>query len=367
MVSNGKRYCRHQLAFVVCSHLLRIPVKQWVLLGKTRVIGYSLFPVGQLLHGAHVRPYYICKEMQIPLLYQKRRHILPGSSIGPLVAADTLIVFPGYTTDPADLLLISLAKKRGCRIALDVADIPYLQYYYFNGQPSKRAITDFNFLVSLSDTLFFSTSSILREARRLMSLENKRCAIIRNASDPMHFRFTDLPENKVIFYVGGYIPSRGLDELIKAYRILRARKISCRLNIVSINFPEHFQEDGVQIWRRLYYNQIPPLFESSNVFVIPHRPNLYMQIATPLKLFDAMASGRPVVSTRCEETVRILEEERCGMTCDDEPESIADAIEHIFENPDEAQKMGARGRAAVETKYSWTASARDARELLLGS
>ncbi len=35
------------------------------------------------------------------------------------------------------------------------------------------------------------------------------------------------------------------------------------------------------------------------------------------------------------------------------PEEIANAIKYIFENPEEAKKMGQNGRKAVEQKYNW--------------
>ncbi len=136
------------------------------------------------------------------------------------------------------------------------------------------------------------------------------------------------------------------------------------MKIVSIGFPESFREEGVEVWRSLYYNQVPSLFAESYVFVIPHRPNLYMRMAAPLKLFDAMASGRPIVSTRCDETAAIIEQERCGVITGEDPKSIADAIEYLFENRVEARNMGHRARMAIEERYSWRKSAQKIVEIL---
>lgn len=42
------------------------------------------------------------------------------------------------------------------------------------------------------------------------------------------------------------------------------------------------------------------------------------------------------------------------MTVDPQnPAEIADAIQFIFDNPQEAEEMGYRGRRVVETKYNW--------------
>jgi len=36
------------------------------------------------------------------------------------------------------------------------------------------------------------------------------------------------------------------------------------------------------------------------------------------------------------------------------PEEIAQAIQWLLENPDEAQAMGERGREAVQSQYNWS-------------
>ena len=46
----------------------------------------------------------------------------------------------------------------------------------------------------------------------------------------------------------------------------------------------------------------------------------------------------------------------CGLAVDPlDPGSIAAAIEHLLRNPDEAEEMGRRGRAAVERRFNWKA------------
>ncbi len=330
----------------------------------TNTVGYSLYPIDRVLHGAYIRPYALCKELEIQLLFQDRTLTSALRLLKAVARNDTLLVFPTYTTHPYDMIFTYLAKLRGCRLALDVADIWYLQHHFFHGEESEKSVSDFAQLVNLSDVLFFSTRSLKRMGEEVMNLGDKEVYVVENASDPSHFRFTPLPLEKTIFFVGGYVHARGIDELLASFRLLRKRGIDCTLKLVSIGFPTNFHEEGIEVWRKLYYDQIPALFESAYAFVIPHRVDQYMRIAAPLKLFDAMASGRPIVTTKCDETMAVVSRENCGLVADADPESIANAVSYLFDNRSIAEEMGRRGRLAVEARYSWKVRAQQIHEIL---
>jgi len=55
--------------------------------------------------------------------------------------------------------------------------------------------------------------------------------------------------------------------------------------------------DNVTYLGKVAYSKLPELFASSDICLIPHKDNKYSQSMSPLKLFQYLASGRPVVST----------------------------------------------------------------------
>jgi polysaccharide biosynthesis protein PslH len=73
---------------------------------------------------------------------------------------------------------------------------------------------------------------------------------------------------------------------------------------------------------------------------------------TRLKILDAMAMGKPIVSTRigCEGLSVTHGED---ILVADAPEAFAAAISRLFDNAELGRRLGAAGRALVEREYSW--------------
>jgi len=76
----------------------------------------------------------------------------------------------------------------------------------------------------------------------------------------------------------------------------------------------------------------------------------------PAKLFDAMALGRPLVSTRVSMIPEVME--GCGLlTPPGDVPALKHAIERLLDHPEEAAAFGRRARERAVERYSF-ASAR---------
>jgi len=74
----------------------------------------------------------------------------------------------------------------------------------------------------------------------------------------------------------------------------------------------------------------------------------------PVKMFEYMAAGIPLVVSDFPLWRRIVGDVGCGLLVDPlNPVDIARAIGWIFTHPQEAEEMGKRGAAAVRSTYNW--------------
>jgi glycosyltransferase involved in cell wall biosynthesis len=74
----------------------------------------------------------------------------------------------------------------------------------------------------------------------------------------------------------------------------------------------------------------------------------------PVKLFEYMCAGLPVIVSDFPSCREIVNDARCGILVDPlNPKEIAGAMEFLLTHPEEAAAMGRRGYAAVRERYTW--------------
>lgn len=76
--------------------------------------------------------------------------------------------------------------------------------------------------------------------------------------------------------------------------------------------------------------------------------------ALPVKMFEYMAAGVPVIASHFPLWREIVEGNACGICVDPlNPQAIAKAIDYLIAHPQEAERMGKNGQKAVAEKYNW--------------
>lgn len=86
--------------------------------------------------------------------------------------------------------------------------------------------------------------------------------------------------------------------------------------------------------------------------------------AQPNKLFEYMSAGIPVVASHFPLWRELIEGHNCGICVDpSDAAAIAEAIDYLFDHPEEAKAMGERGRQAIERSLNWERQHQALREL----
>lgn len=115
------------------------------------------------------------------------------------------------------------------------------------------------------------------------------------------------------------------------------------------------------------YDDAPALVAGSLAALVPMSDIVRSRWGlSPLKLYEAMACGVPVIASDLPELGDTVRRHDCGVTfLPGDHVALARAVARLSGDPDEAHAMGARGHAAAQQLYSWDARAAQTQDVLL--
>ncbi len=173
-------------------------------------------------------------------------------------------------------------------------------------------------------------------------------------------------EGNVLIYVGGLSKERGTLEMIDALHLVRRRLPKVRLRMVGKFIPEELKtsaqekiagldlEDAVEIVDWVPFEKMPELLADADAGLSFLGPLRRYTLAVPIKVFEYMAAGMPVIASRFEAVTRIIESADCGTVAQaGSADSLSQAIVSVLEGTEKRRRMGENGRAAVRERYNW--------------
>jgi len=166
-----------------------------------------------------------------------------------------------------------------------------------------------------------------------------------------------------VCYVGSISAIRGIREMVLACELLRS---PARLALVG-SFAEPALEREVAHyagWRRVDAHGhlgragVQAAMRRAVAGLVTLHPVVNYLDALPVKMFEYMAAGLPVIASRFPLWQEIVEGNGCGVCVDPgDPAAIAAAIDHFCLHPQAARRMGENGRRAVHARYNWRGEA----------
>ncbi|WP_339851978.1 glycosyltransferase family 4 protein [Roseovarius nubinhibens] len=173
---------------------------------------------------------------------------------------------------------------------------------------------------------------------------------------------TNRPAN--FAFVGGITEIRGISEMIDA--IAQVDHPEARLDLVGTFSPQKLRDAMTASpgWERVIEHgwadrpTVAALLGQVRAGLVLYLPSPNHIAAQPNKLFEYMSAGLPVIASDFPLWRKIVEGAGCGLLVNPEdPQAIAQAMDWMLRNPAEAEAMGQRGRAAVQSTYNWSKEA----------
>jgi glycosyltransferase involved in cell wall biosynthesis len=164
-----------------------------------------------------------------------------------------------------------------------------------------------------------------------------------------------------VIYPGTLTEVRGIRDVVQAMDELH--DCAVELWLMGRFYPAAFEREirhiagsNVVIHPQVPFDQVPQYIQSSDIGVVCFHPTPAELGTLPVKMFEYMQAGLPVVASDFPVWRGIIESAGCGLLVAPGPGSsqqIAAAIRHLVNDSHLRQRMGQAGIRAVREKYSW--------------
>ena len=198
-----------------------------------------------------------------------------------------------------------------------------------------------------------------------------------SALEPGHGHAEPLPgpeKGASLFYVGGIGPGYKLHELFAGVKRAWEEK-NLDVHLIVCLRPEEWDavEHEYAQWAcpaievgHGHGNGLREYFERSNIAAIVVDLDEYWKLGVPVKLYEYIGAGKPVMVTKGSLVGDMVERMELGWTVDNSPDAVVELLERLANDPQEIQQVRARVLAQRDA-HTWRERARQAVEELTGA
>ena len=270
-----------------------------------------------------------------------------------------------YHIHDPELILVGLfLKQSGKSVIFDahedvVEDIKTKKYipFFLRGILSaiyarfeKFALPRFNGIITSTDYIRLRYSSFCSD---VISVKNYPDP---NEISPSHI---DIVNRRNFAYIGVLSRNRGISNLVAASSYCKSK---CIIDLCGIFSPNAFKKElsTMRGWINIKYHGVVDRYGVNNILsqsvaglVVLSPQNTFIH-SLPVKLFEYMSAGIPVIASDFDLWRDIVQKYNCGILVDpNDLLDISNAMDFLIENPDIARVMGDNGRMAVESTFNW--------------
>jgi len=182
-----------------------------------------------------------------------------------------------------------------------------------------------------------------------------------------NFKNDNIHKDIDFIYIGELSRSRGSSIIIEASRILKKRNMNFNICFIggfsSLEYESEIKslidryklQEQVNFIEWIEHSKVNSILRRAKVGLVILQPNVYRYtVCEPIKLFEYMGNGLPVIANNYDMVRNIILPSECGILVDPtNPNEIADAMEEILKNQEKWIKRGKKGMLSVKEKFNW--------------
>lgn len=168
-----------------------------------------------------------------------------------------------------------------------------------------------------------------------------------------------LPQAKsIIIYTGHLYHWKGVDTLACAAKKLTDNELVVFVGGTEFDlkrFKANYQDnDHIQVLGHQSHEKIPLYLQAADILVLPNSGEeaISKYYTSPLKLFEYMASGRPIIASDLPSLREVLSPDNAFLVPADNPQALANMIYQVLNDKMVSQSKVVRARHKVED-YTW--------------
>jgi glycosyltransferase involved in cell wall biosynthesis len=161
----------------------------------------------------------------------------------------------------------------------------------------------------------------------------------------------------VLMFPGTARAHKGLEDVLEALEILQRPDVRLAL-VGGRSSGNEYTDTLLERWGQwivrlpqFAFDKMPEVVSAAHIVVVPQRDTIVARAQFPMKLTDAMAMAKPILSTSVGDIPEILGD--AGYIVEpSRPEQLAKALKFLIENPVVAERFGTAARARCIRCYS---------------
>lgn len=311
---------------------------------NVKFIHHKIFWIPTVMFSAFLTGFHILLTNKIDIIYERHHVFGVGVLLGKIFKIPVIIEVNGLTNEEMSAM------------------------YSFNKFLIKIVCLIEEFVFNRAEKIITVTNQISKYIHTKYHIPLNKITSITNGVNidifkpiPNSREILNLDENSsYICFVGTLAPWQGVEYLIQSAPSITNEILSTKFLIIGDGL---MKNESIELAKKtgIYdrfiftgtvpHNKVPLYINSSDVCIVYKKP--LKSGYSPLKLYEYMACGKPVVASKVE-GFEILEKEKAGILVDPEnPVKLAKTIIYLLKEKKLRDEMGLNGINYVVNNHSW--------------